>query len=580
MTTQLEKYQQLYKAIPEQTQTWNLYGAGVENIGKDSQPEMFEVPKPAANQILVRVDAVGLCFSDVKLINQGSSHPKLYNRDLKKEPTRLGHEATLTVVQVGDDLQKQFAVGERYAMQPDIYQNGKSTAYGYTVPGGLTQYHLIGPEILETDAGSCLLRVSDEMGFADAALLEPWGCVWASYTQRRRLEPKEGGVMWIKGELDDTTVYGFSKGLDASSVVVLTDVPETTKALVERKAKKVVERNGVELDSLAGLVEEFTDGTGFDDIVLLAPTSAAEVTAIAKHVARRGTLNMVGKKPLDGLVDADVGRLHYDYVAFVGNSGEDIAESYGEARNRCDLRENGLAVFVGAGGPMGQMHVQRAIEKKDGPSMVIVTDINDDRLAEIEQRFAPLTKANNCEMITFNPTKRDDTLPEFVMAHSDMKGADDVVVCVPNANIMAESATFMKEDGMLVLFAGVPNGTLAPVDFSSIYLSNAQYTGTSGLTIDDQTVVMENAINGNIAPAVCVAAIGGMNVAKAGIEAMIDARYPGKILIFPQFESLPLLGLDELAEKLPSVSEKLGEGNTWNKAAEAALFEAFAKELS
>jgi hypothetical protein len=138
----------------------------------------------------------------------------------------------------------------------------------------------------------------------------------------------------------------------------------------------------------------------------------------------------------------------------------------------------------------------------------------------------------------------------------------------------------MKEDGMLVLFAGVPNGTLAPVDFSSIYLSNAQYTGTSGLTIDDQTVVMENAINGNIAPAVCVAAIGGMNVAKAGIEAMIDARYPGKILIFPQFESLPLLGLDELAEKLPSVSEKLGEGNTWNKAAEAALFEAFAKELS
>ena len=64
---------------------------------------------------------------------------------------------------------------------------------------------------------------------------------------------------------------------------------------------------------------------------------------------------MIGKQPLDGLVDSDVGRLHYDYIAFVGNSGDDAADSYGEARNRCELRGGGTAVFVGAGGPMGQM---------------------------------------------------------------------------------------------------------------------------------------------------------------------------------------------------------------------------------
>lgn len=579
MTTHYEKYQSLYQPIPEQNQTWNLYGAGVENIGRDNQPEVFDVPSPADNQLLVRVDAVGLCFSDVKLINQGGSHPKLYNRDLSKEPTRLGHEATLTVVKVGDELKGQFNVGERYAMQPDIYQNGKSTAYGYTVPGGLTQYHLIGPEILDTDHGSCLLKVSDQLGFAEAALLEPWGCVWASYTQRRRLEPKQGGVMWIQGQPDDAVVYGFSKGLDAPAIVIATNVPTKTLELIERKANKVIVRNEVNAETLPALVDEFTDGRGFDDIVLLAPTSAVDVSSIAHHIARRGILNVVGKQPLDGKVDADVGRLHYDYIAYVGNNGENIADSYGESRNRCDLRANGLAVFVGAGGPMGQMHVQRAIEKKDGPSKVIVTDINDQRLAEIEQRFASLTAANNCELLTYNPTTRDDSLHDLVMAHSEEQGADDVVVCVPNAGIMADSATFMKDDGMLVLFAGVPNGTLAPVDFSSVYLSNAQYTGTSGLTIDDQTVVMDNALSGNIAPAVCVAAIGGMNVAKNGIEAMIDARYPGKILIFPQLKSLPLLGLDELAEKLPQVAEKLGAGNVWNVDAEKALFEAYAGDL-
>ncbi|MEH0022633.1 MAG: alcohol dehydrogenase catalytic domain-containing protein [Desulfobacter sp.] len=577
MTNQYEKYQQLAHVIPEMTQTWNLYGAGVDNIGRNDRPEPFPVPEPGENQLLVRVDAVGLCFSDVKLITQGGSHPKLYNRDLKKEPTRLGHEACLTVIKVGKTLENQFSPGERYAMQPDIYQDGKSTAYGYTVPGGLVQYHLIGPEVLETDAGSCLLKTSEKLGFAEAALLEPWGCVWAAYTQRRRLTPKEGGVMWIVGRESDNTAYGFSKGLEAPETVILTNVPEPVRALAETKCNTVILRDDLTVSGLKSAVDEYTDGLGFDDVVVLDPWSAGDMTGIAKYVARRGTMNMVGKKPLDGLVDADVGRLHYDYVAFVGNNGEEISDSYGYDRNRCDLRADGLAVFVGAGGPMGQMHVQRAIEKKDGPGLIIVTDINDQRLTEIQQRFTPLTQINNCRLITFNPMESKASLPEFVMEESRGRGADDVVVCVPNADIMAESAGFMKPDGMLVLFAGVPNGTLAPLDFSSVYLNNAQYTGTSGLTIDDQTIVMENALEGNIAPAVCVAAIGGMKVAKKGIEAMIDARYPGKILIFPLLEDLPLLGLDELAQNIPEVYSKLGAGNTWTIEAEKALFEQFLK---
>ena len=44
------------------------------------------------------------------------------------------------------------------------------------------------------------------------------------------------------------------------------------------------------------------------------------------------------------------------------------------------LRAGGVAVFIGAGGPMGQMHVQRALELPDGPQVVIATEISDDRL--------------------------------------------------------------------------------------------------------------------------------------------------------------------------------------------------------
>ncbi len=579
MASNYEQYMTELDNLPEQNWTWNLYGAGVENIGKNNKAESFDVPKPATDQMLVRVDAVSLCFSDVKVITQGRKHPKLYNRDLTVEPTRLGHETSVTIVEVGDELKDQYKAGDRYAMQPDIYQNGKSTAYGYTIPGGLVQYHLIGKEILETDTGPGLLKLNSQMGIAESALLEPWGCVWASYTQRRRLTPKKNGIMWVIGQPGDDANFGFSKYLDQPAVVVLTDVPEATAELIKKKCTNVAVRNNIAEGNYDTLIDEFTGGMGFDDIVVLNPHSAAQVSAIATHIARRGTMNLIGTKPLDGLVDSDVGRLHYDYIAFIGNNGTDIADSYGEARNRCDLEKNGTAVFVGAGGPMGQMHVQRAIEMKDGPSKIVVTDINDQRLSEVAARFEPLTKANNRELYTYNPTTASGSLHDLVMDVTTNKGAEDVVVCVPNGPIMGDSATFMSDNGMLVLFSGVPNGTLAPLDLSKVYLHNAQYTGTSGLTIEDQIEVMDNAVNGNIAPAVCVAAIGGIHEAQEGYKALIDAKYPGKILIFPQLVNLPLMGLDELQEKLPSVAEKLSEGNIWTIEAEKALFDAAAQGL-
>lgn len=577
MTSQYKKYHTPVTDVPEKGLVWNMYGAGEENIGKDNKPEMLPIPKPAANQMLVRIDSVGLCFSDVKLINMGGSHPKLYNRDLSKEPGRLGHEASLTVVEVGEELKDRYFTGQRLAVQPDIYQNGKSTAYGYTIPGGLIQYHLIGPEMLETDEGECLLPVEDSMGYAEASLLEPWGCVLAAYTQRRRLDPLDGGTMWIIGSPGDTAEYTFSKGLDAPATIILTDVPAAIAELAAKTSAKVEVRDGVTADQYEALVQEFTGGAGFDDIVMLDPRSADTVGKVAKYIARRGTMNMVGKTPLDGLVDTDVGRLHYDYTAYIGTQGPDIAASYGEARNRCELAEGGTTVFVGAGGPMGQMHVQRAIELPNGPKTVIATEVSDLRLKAIVDSFSALAEKNGRTLLTFNPQTSDKSLHEFVMEVTDGKGAEDVVVSVPIAGVMAEGDTLMNDNGMLVFFAGVPNGTMAPMNLSNVYMNNAQYTGTSGLTLDDQRQVLSQASGGSLSPGRSVGAIGGMNVAKEGIQAVIDGKYAGKIVIFPQIEDLPLLGLNELHEHLPEVAEKLEPGNMWTLEAEEALFDKFYK---
>jgi threonine dehydrogenase-like Zn-dependent dehydrogenase len=559
--------------LPEGSWAWNVYGAGAENMGKDDQPELLPVPRPDADQMLVRIDSVGLCFSDVKILRAGGSHPKLYNRDLSQEPTRLGHEVSLTVIEVGDNLQDRYHAGQRLAVQPDIYQDGKSTAYGYTIPGGLIQYHLMGSEMLDTDDGACLLPLPDTMGYAEGSTLEPWGCVMAAYTQRRRLEPKSGGTMWINGRPGDERDYEFTTGLDAPATIVMTDVPDSVRRLLEHTSARKIVRNGIGTDDYQALVDELTDGAGFDDVVMLDPRSAATVGAVAKHIARRGTLNLVGETALDGLVDTDVGRLHYDYTAYLGGPGPDIADSYGEARNRCDLRAKGTTVFVGAGGPMGLMHVQRAIQQPDGPSTIIATEVSDERLKSLEERLAHLARSNDCELITFNSQTAQTSLHDFVMGITDGQGADDVVVSVPIAGVMAEADTLMKPDGMLVFFAGVPNGTLAPLNLSAVYLDNAQYTGTSGLTIHDQQQVVDLASRGDLSPGSIVGAVGGMRAAKDGLQALVDGSYSGKVLIFPQIHDLPLMGLDELKERLPAVAEKLSPGDTWNDEAEAALFD-------
>ncbi|MDX9954646.1 MAG: alcohol dehydrogenase catalytic domain-containing protein [Anaerolineae bacterium] len=580
--TDFERYRSLQAPVPERTWAWNMVGAGVENIGRGGKPELEPVPAPGPNQLLVRVDAVGMCFSDVKLIKQGRNHPKLYNRDLEKEPTRLGHEASLTVIQVGEALQDKFYPGQRLALQPDIYDAlGRSTAYGYTIPGGLIQFHLIGPEVLAAGLDqqtSYVLSVEGDLGYAAAALTEPWACVEAAYTQRRRLEILEGGTMWILGHADDPTPYTFSAGLEKPTLIVLSNVPPAIKALVEAQSQtrdvRVIERNDITPETM-GELRELTHGVGFDDMVVLAPRSATVVSAAAQLIARRGTFNMVGQEPLDALCQIDVGRMHYDYTAYLGNPGPDIAASYGEARNRCELRKGGVAVFVGAGGPMGQMHVQRAIELPDGPAVVLATDLNAERLAVLQEQFTPLAEKNHKTLIVFNPNASEQTLLALVHSLTEGQGADDVVVSVPVGAVMADAATLMKSDGMLNFFAGVPNGTYAPLNMSFTYLHNAQYTGTSGSTLGDQQLVIDKALTGKLSPNRSVAAVGGIEVAAEGAQAMIEGRYAGKIVIFPQLTNLPLMGLEELAEKYPEIGEAMGPEKIWTIEAERLLIETF-----
>ena len=576
MDEKFQNYIELDYPLPEKVMGWNMYGAGLENVGRDGSPELFPMPEPGPDQILVRVDAVGLCFSDVKLIKQGGAHPKLYNRDLSVQPTRLGHEAAFTVVKVGENLKERFTPGQKLAIQPDIYVNKVATAYGYTIPGGLIQYHLIGKEIFDADDSEYLISVKGELGYSESALTEPWACVEAAYTQRRRLFPLQGGLMWIDGPVNSEKTFTFEHGLEKPSKIYLSNTTSQVLDLVKNHTQaEVVEVGALAQDLVAAFALEKTNGKGFDDIVMLEPKSAELVSEVARQIAFRGTLTIVSDKPLDGLAVIDAGRIHYHYTTYIGTKGTDISAAYGEERNRSELLADGLLVVVGGAGPMGQMHVQRSLELVPGPKTVVVTDINDERLQALRQNGDPIAEKNGKELILVNTSKEGIDLVETIRQLSDGKMADDVVVCVPNAKLMENAALLLGKDGMLNFFAGVPNGTTIQIDLNNIFLNNMQLTGTSGSSVDDQKTVMSKARSGALSPNLSVAAIGGLKQAVAGMDAMMAGRFTGKIIIYPQLPELPLLSLAEVADNYPKVAEKMGPNHTWNREAEKVLIEEF-----
>jgi threonine dehydrogenase-like Zn-dependent dehydrogenase len=564
MTTVEETYTGYHRVpsvVPSRTLAWNVYGKGVESVGRDGQPEWVDVPRPSSDQLLVRVDAVGLCFSDIKLIRLGGEHPKLYGRNLATDPTRLGHETAVTVMSVGADLAGRFHPGQRLAIQPDIYVDGRSTAYGYTIPGGLIGYHVIGPEVLAADDGAYVVEVDDRLGYAETALTEPWACVEAAYSQRRRLVPLRGGRAWVIGHRDDHRSYEFGATLAGAREILVSGLRDDLVAALRASAPKAT----------VSIVDEAAVRGPFDDIIVLDPRSASLVARASDALAFGGVLNLVGDKPLDGPADIDVGRIHYHYTAYVGTSGPVVSAAYGERRNRAELRPGGVAVFVGAAGPMGQMHLERALKTPDGPSKVIGVDLDADRLAIARTRLEPVAKQFGRSLLMIKSTD-EEALGTLVADETRGRGADDIVVTAPTAAAVTQAARLLAGDGMLVLFAGLPVGTRASLDLSRVYLHGAQYTGTSGSRIADQALVVRKTLAGELSPGHALGAVGGMEAAADGLRALMQGRFAGKIVIYPQLENLPLTAVSDLAAADPELGAALGEGGTWTTEAEAVLF--------
>jgi threonine dehydrogenase-like Zn-dependent dehydrogenase len=510
------------------------------------------VPTPGPHEILAKVEAVGLCFSDLKLLKQFDKHARKteivggIEPDVLKGiqsyvpgglPTVPGHEVVCRVVAVGDRV-KHHKVGERCLVQADYRQlptaGGSNGAFGYNFEGGLQEYTLLDERVVVApDGDRFLIPAGEEKSASAVALVEPWACVEDSYVTRERNAIKAGGRLLVV----------VAEGRGAKGLAQCFS-PDSEPGEVKT----------VSPSEVAGLPDE-----DFDDIVYFG-SDKATIDVLNDKLAGGGIINVVlAGERVGRLVSVGVGRLHYGMTRWVGTTGDNAAESYTHVPASGEIRENDKILVVGAAGPMGQMHVIRNICLGISGVSVTGTDLDDPRIEVLRRKTEPMAKANGVPLRLVNSQNEqlDEAFTYFVLM-------------APVGALVADAIRRASHGAIINVFAGIPAPTRHDLDLDTYIAKRCFMFGTSGSTIDDMRIVLRKVERDQLDTNASVDAISGMSGATDGIVAVENRTLAGKIIVYPTLHDVGLIPLAELDKHFPTVAEKLDHGR-WTREAEREL---------
>lgn len=551
-------------SVPEKMLAWPLFGAGLDKLGQNGKPCLIDVPVNNADELLVRIDAIGLCFSDVKLIRAGEEHPRVISKDLSKNPVIPGHEAVMTVVKVGKNLENKFNPGERFIIQADIYVDGKGYAYGYAIDGGMAQYSIIDHRVLNGDEGCYLLPLKEQIPSAVAALMEPWTCVQASYMIENRIAPKSSGSVLVAAMPGTTAVY-------QAGLLLTSAMPAQISAFnLCAEAVSALEK---ELGKTVYIISDLTPDMKFDDVFLCDISDRTLGETIAKSGNRGAVFSFIGEYP-DEVWSLDVGRIHYEGWFYQGTAGNVLSAAYG--RNvRSTLKKGGSCWLPGGAGAMGQMHTQMAVESTNGPMRILISDMDDARIENVCSQLADRIKERGIEFKAVNPSKLSPVEFEQLIRDFAPDGFDDIVMLVPVIPVLNNSSKFLKTDGLMNIFAGIPAGKDGELNVRGIANAGIRYIGSSGSRTAHLRQTLELVENNALKPVTALAAVGGMNALKRGLDAVINAEFPGKTVIFPNCPEMPLTPVKDIGKLATDLDSSLSSDGFYTAETEKKLMEIY-----
>ena len=279
-----------------------------------------------------------------------------------------------------------------------------------------------------------------------------------------------------------------------------------------------------------------------------------------------------------------LGSLSEPVSCVVGAFHAQYHTSGGSYVHRMGIVEGGSMALLAGVGPMGLGAIDYAIHNPRKPERLIVTDIDDARLARAEQLLSvEEAKKNGVELVYVNTKDIKDPVSYL----KDLNGGklfDDVFVFAPVKPVIELGDALLGHDGCLNFFAGPTDPAFSALfNFYNVHYESHHVVGTSGGNTDDMKEALEMMAKGQLNPVFMITHIGGLD-AVSETTVNLDKIPGGKKLIYTH-KKMPLTAISDFAGKgktdpffaeLASICSR--HKMLWNKEAEAYLL-ANAKEI-
>ena len=256
-------------------------------IGKMGFEER-DIPKAKDDEVLVKLEYVGICGSDLHYYETGAIGDYVV-----KPPFVLGHEPGGTVVEVGKNV-KHLKVGDRVALEPgktcghcEFCKMGRYNRCPDVVFFATPPVDGVFQEYVAHEADLCF-KLPDNVSTLEGALIEPLAVGFHAAIQGDAHLGQRAVVMGA-GCIGLVSMMAL-KARGVSEVYVVDIMEKRLEKALELGATEVI--NGAKEDVLAR-VKELTGGAGADLVIETAGTEITTRQAI--HMVKKGaTIVLVG----------------------------------------------------------------------------------------------------------------------------------------------------------------------------------------------------------------------------------------------------------------------------------------------
>ncbi|MFF3503370.1 zinc-binding dehydrogenase [Streptomyces sp. NPDC003247] len=239
-------------------------------------------PEPGPGEVLVKVEAAGVCLSDVHLID-GTLTPRL----LPGDTVTLGHEVSGVVAETGPEV-TAWHEGDRVVLHAGEERDGVVWTRGVDYDGGWAEYALARVDTL--------VALPDSIPFEQAAIVpDAVSTPWAAITTTAQVRPAQPVGVWGAGGLGAHGVQ-LLRAIGAYPVIAVDPAPAARERALAFGADLALDSAD---PNLAERVRAATGGAGLAVAFDFAGVTAVRDQALSV-LAREGRLVLVGLtgKPL------------------------------------------------------------------------------------------------------------------------------------------------------------------------------------------------------------------------------------------------------------------------------------------